>query len=75
MAKSPVAAANRKGGVIVAGQMNVAGKQCARLREPLPLQFFPVQIHGMTYEIPARGRFAGVEVTYAGAFKCMGLQK
>jgi hypothetical protein len=75
MAKSSVAAGSRKGGVIVAGQMNVAGKQCVRLREPLPLQFFPVQIHGLTYEIPARGRFAGVEVTYSGAFKCMGLQK
>ena len=55
--------------LIVAGQMNVAGKQTCRLREPLPLQFMPVQIHGMTYEIPARGRFAGVEVTYNGAFK------
>ena len=74
MAKSSVDADKRKGGVIVAGQMSVAGKQCVRLREPLPLQFFPVQIHGMTYEIPARGRFAGVEVTYSAAFKSMGLQ-
>lgn len=55
--------------LIVIGQLNVAGKQTVRLREPLPLQFLPVQIHGMTYEIPARGRFAGVEVTYSGAFK------
>lgn len=75
MAKSEIDAANRKGGVIVCGQMQAAGRQTVRMREPLPLQFFPVQIHGMTYEIPARGRFAGVEVTYAGAFKCMGVQK
>ena len=54
--------------LIVIGQMNVAGRQTCRLREPLPLQFLPVQIHGMTYEIPARGRFAGVEVTYESAF-------
>ncbi len=55
--------------LIVIGQMSVAGKQTCRLREPLPLQFLPVQVHGMTYEIPGRGRFAGVEVTYNGAFK------
>jgi len=67
--------AYKKGGLMVIGQLTVQGKQCVRLREPLPLQFFPVQIHGMTYEIPARGRFAGVEVTYSGAFKTMGLQK
>ena len=70
-----VASQYRKGGLMVIGQLTVQGKQCVRLREPLPLQFFPVQIHGMTYEIPARGRFAGVEVTYSGAFKTMGLQK
>lgn len=55
--------------IIVIGQMNVAGKQTCRLREPLPLQFMPVQLHGLVYEVPARGRFAGVEVTYNAAFK------
>lgn len=57
--------------IIVIGQLIVGGKQTARLREPLPLQFMPVQIHGLTYEIPGRGRFAGVEVTYSGAFKVL----
>lgn len=55
--------------VMVIGQLTTAGKQTVRLREPLPLQFMPVQIHGFTYEIPARGRFAGVEVTYSGALR------
>lgn len=76
MAKSGMADADlHKGGILVAGQMSVAGKQTVRMREPLPLQFFPVQIHGLTYEIPARGRFAGVEVTYSGAFRTMAIEK
>lgn len=43
------------------------GKQTVRIREPLPLQYLPVQIHGLVYEIPGRGRFAGLEVTYPRA--------
>lgn len=43
------------------------GTQTIRIREPLPLQFMPVQLHGLVYEIPGRGRFAGLEVTYPRA--------
>ena len=43
------------------------GTQTVRIREPLPLQFQPVQLHGLVYEIPGRGRFAGLEVTYPRA--------
>lgn len=43
------------------------GTQTLRIREPLPLQFLPVQLHGLVYEIPGRGRFAGLEVTYPRA--------
>ena len=43
------------------------GTQTIRIREPLPLQFQPVQLHGLVYEIPGRGRFAGLEVTYPRA--------
>lgn len=64
-----------KGGLLVAGQMHVAGRETCRMRETLPLQFFPVQIRGLVYEIPARGKFAGVEVTYAGAFRFMNITK
>lgn len=43
------------------------GTQTVRIREPLPLQFLPVQLHGLVYEVPGRGRFAGLEVTYPAA--------
>lgn len=43
------------------------GNQTVRIREPLPLVFMPVQLHGLVYEIPGRGRFAGLEVTYPAA--------
>ena len=43
------------------------GTETVRIREPLPLQYFPVQIHGLKYEVPGRGRFAGLEVTYPAA--------
>jgi len=43
------------------------GQETVRMREPLPLQFLPVQLHGLVYEVPGRGRFAGVEVTYPRA--------
>lgn len=43
------------------------GTETIRMREPLPLQFLPVQLHGLVYEIPGRGRFGGLEVTYPAA--------
>jgi hypothetical protein len=43
------------------------GQETVRIRETLPLQFLPVQLHGLVYEVPGRGRFAGVEVTYPRA--------
>lgn len=43
------------------------GLENVRIREPLPLQFFAAQLHGLVYEIPGRGRFAGLEVTYPAA--------
>lgn len=52
---------------IVIGTLNTAGKQTVRMRETMPLKFLPVQLHGLVYEIPGRGRFAGVEVTYNAA--------
>lgn len=43
------------------------GQETVRIREPLPLQFLPVQLHGLVYEVPGRGRFAGCQVTYPRA--------
>ncbi|MGL5015974.1 MAG: major capsid family protein [Bacteroidales bacterium] len=43
------------------------GMETIRIRETLPLQFLPVQLHGLVYEVPGRGRFAGLEVTYPRA--------
>jgi len=43
------------------------GTETIRIREPLPLQYFPVQLHGLVYEVPGRGRFGGLEVTYPAA--------
>ncbi|HEI0612404.1 TPA: DUF2184 domain-containing protein [Escherichia coli] len=45
----------------------VAGLKTFRLREPLPLTWQPVQLHGLVYEIPGRGRFAGFQVMYPAA--------
>lgn len=52
---------------IVLTKTTPEGTQTLRIREPLPLQFMPVQLHGLVYEIPGRGRFAGLEVTYPRA--------
>ena len=52
---------------IVLTKTTPEGTQTVRIREPLPLQFQPVQLHGLVYEIPGRGRFAGLEVTYPRA--------
>jgi hypothetical protein len=49
---------------IVMTQTSPEGLETIRIRETLPLAFLPVQLHGMVYEIPGRGRFAGLEVTY-----------
>ena len=54
---------------IILNKTTPEGRQTVRLREPLPLQFQPVQLHGMVYEVPGRGRFAGVEVTYPRAME------
>jgi hypothetical protein len=43
------------------------GLENVRIREPLPLQFLPAQLHGLVWEIPGRGRFAGLEITYPAA--------
>lgn len=43
------------------------GNETIRIRETLPLQFLPVQLHGLVYEVPGRGRFAGLEITYPDA--------
>ena len=43
------------------------GMNTFRLREPLPLTWQPVQLHGLVYEIPGRGRFAGFQVMYPAA--------
>jgi len=46
---------------------SVNGLKTFRLREPLPLTWQPVQLHGLVYEIPGRGRFAGLQVMYPAA--------
>lgn len=43
------------------------GMKTFRLREPLALTWQPVQLHGLVYEIPGRGRFAGFQVMYPAA--------
>lgn len=40
------------------------GMKTFRLREPLQLTWQPVQLHGLVYEIPGRGRFAGLQIMY-----------
>ncbi|WJN63690.1 major capsid protein [Erwinia phage Aioli] len=51
--------------VVVCRQVN--GLKTFRLREPLALTWQPVQLHGLVYEIPGRGRFAGFQVMYPAA--------
>jgi len=46
---------------------SVNGLKTFRLREPLGLTWQPVQLHGLVYEIPGRGRFAGLQVMYPAA--------
>lgn len=43
------------------------GNKTFRLREPLALTWQPVQLHGLIYEVPGRGRFAGFQVMYPAA--------
>ncbi len=43
------------------------GNRTFRLREPLPLTWQPVQLHGLVYEVPGRGRFAGFQAMYPAA--------
>lgn len=43
------------------------GNKTFRLREPLPLTWQPVQLHGLIYEVPGRGRFAGFQAMYPAA--------
>lgn len=52
---------------IVMADKTPEGRETIRIREPLPLQYMPVQLHGLVYEVPGRGRFAGLEVTYPRA--------
>ena len=46
---------------------NAMGNRTFRLREPLPLTWQPVQLHGLIYEVPGRGRFAGFQAMYPAA--------
>ncbi|UIU47131.1 major capsid protein [Escherichia phage SKA49] len=46
---------------------NAMGNRTFRLREPLPLTWQPVQLHGLVYEVPGRGRFAGFQAMYPAA--------
>ncbi|QEG07862.1 major capsid protein [Escherichia phage Mangalitsa] len=46
---------------------NAMGNRTFRLREPLPLTWQPVQLHGLIYEVPGRGRFAGFQTMYPAA--------
>lgn len=43
------------------------GNRTFRLREPLALTWQPVQLHGLIYEVPGRGRFAGFQAMYPAA--------
>lgn len=46
---------------------SAGGNKTFRLREPLALTWQPVQLHGLIYEIPGRGRFAGFQAMYPAA--------
>lgn len=74
--KSKVKALNAMEGAIAEGDHFIIinhttpeGTETVRIRETLPLQFLPVQLHGLVYEVPGRGRFAGLEVTYPRAME------
>lgn len=54
---------------IIMNQTTPEGMETIRLREPLPLQYLPVQLHGLVYEVPGRGRYAGLEITYPRAME------
>lgn len=43
------------------------GNKTFRLREPMALTWMPVQLHGLLYEIPGYGRFAGFQTMYPAA--------
>lgn len=51
--------------IVICREVN--GLKTFRLREPLALTWQPVQLHGLVYEIPGRGRFAGLQVMYPAA--------
>jgi len=53
--------------LVVLNHTSPEGLETVRIREPLPLTYLPVQLHGLVYEIPGRGRFGGLEVTYPDA--------
>lgn len=76
MEAATLAAETADHGVPLTGEVLVAiqhkspvGMETIRIRETLPLQFLPVQLHGLVYEVPGRGRFAGLEVTYPRAIE------
>jgi len=52
---------------VVIAKTTPEGTETVRIREPLPLQYFPVQQHGLVYEVPGRGRMGALEVTYPAA--------
>ena len=54
---------------VVVCQRSPEGRETVRIRETLPLQFLPPQQHGLVFEIPGRGRFAGLEFTYPRAIQ------
>lgn len=54
---------------VILNKSTPEGRETVRIREPLPLQFLPIQLHGLVYEVPGRGRFAGCEVTYPRAME------
>lgn len=58
-------ASNSEMFAVICRQAN--GMKTFRLREPLPLTWQPVQLHGLVYEIPGRGRFAGFQAMYPAA--------
>jgi hypothetical protein len=53
--------------LVVLTHTSPEGMETVRLRETLPLTYLPVQLHGLVYEIPGRGRYGGIEVTYPDA--------
>ena len=52
---------------VIINQKTPEGTNTVHIREPLPLQYMPVQIHGLVYEVPGRGRFGGLQVIYPRA--------